>query len=97
VKKGSNLKITAQGRVNQVYTPDGKTPSPPGAATSSTEGYPLVAKIGEDGEEFKVGYACETQVKKEGNLYLRIKVPVTVAAYKIPVKGSYKVKVSVQK
>ncbi len=81
LEKGDMLNITASGTIGEEFTPDG---------TEAT----LVARIGKNGEAFKVGTAYTARVGQEGNLYLLIqytKLSLEEAG------SSYKVKVKVEK
>jgi hypothetical protein len=110
LEKGSKLRITATGKLEWVeqitFGPDGGFESPTGLwKTKSKEppppwlngGFPLVARIGDKGEPFKVGSSFEQEISRDGALYLKIDVAETARPHLKDLKGAYSVKIDVQK
>jgi hypothetical protein len=105
LKKGDKLTITADGGLEfsitgAKYRPDGTLSMPENTALApeitnalKDKKYPLVARIGEKGSEFKTGSSFNKQVDQEGTLFLRIEIPEGAKKVTSNLKGSYKVKI----
>ncbi len=101
--KGDKLTISAEGTLelkdDVQFKPDGSQADPPGKPATDLGvriagvSYPLMARIGEKGKEFKAGSSCDKQADEEGTLYLKIQISEAAKKFVDSLKGSYKVKV----
>jgi hypothetical protein len=103
VSKGNRLEIVAEGEIRflgNILTPDGSVGRIPGMRRRrywEGDGFTLMARIGENGKEFKVGSSHSVKAKSSGKLYVRIHIPDEVRDEVEKAEGAYKVKVSVEK
>jgi hypothetical protein len=103
LKKSDKVNITAEGalewKADIKFSPDGSVVKsgtavdPDLASELSGKTFPLMGKIGENGEPFKVGSSCDKEVDKEGALFLKIEISEDSETVAKTLKGSYNVKV----
>lgn len=101
--KDDKLIITAEGALelkdDVQFKPDGSQSDLPNRVrerpTLRTKemSFPLMARIGEEGKEFKAGSSFDKKTDSEGVLYLKIQIPEGMENFVKTLKGSYKVKV----
>jgi hypothetical protein len=98
----------AQGESEIIMYPDGAKASVTKAGDEwkppelHSKGFPLLAKIGKNGTSFVLykiesKYSWQTEVKRTGNLYLKVRIPKGAEEAAKKSKGAYKTKVIVEK